>query len=40
MSKRLLFSAIIATIMMASATAYTQLQHQPSETAAYTVANS
>jgi len=40
MSKRLLCSAIIATIMMAAATAYTQLQHQPNETAtAYEVAD-
>jgi|GEM_PF-4038358 len=41
MSKRLMFSAIVATIMMVATTAYSHSQNQASETAsAYETANS
>lgn len=41
MSKRLMFSAIIATIMMAATTVYSHTQQQVTETAAaYETANS
>ncbi|WP_259371344.1 hypothetical protein [Parasphingorhabdus cellanae] len=41
MSKRLMFSAIIATVMMATTTAYSHMQNDSAETAtAYETANS
>ncbi|HEY9092903.1 hypothetical protein [Parasphingorhabdus sp.] len=41
MSKRLMFSAIVATIMMIATTAYSHSQNQTNETAsAYEIVNS